>query len=112
MVGDQGEKQALEFLMKKGYRILDTNYRQPYGEIDIIAFDPYQREYVFVEVKCRKNAKYGYPEEFVDEGKMEKITRTAYRWLNEANLDDPEWRIDVIAILGRSRPRIEHLTHL
>lgn len=62
-------------MQKNGYRILEKNFRDRRGEIDLIAKDG--RTLVFVEVKYRKNARNGYPEEAVDTRKQKKIRETA-----------------------------------
>ncbi|MBN2087252.1 YraN family protein [Candidatus Peregrinibacteria bacterium] len=111
--GKKGESIAKDFLIKKGYNILDKNYLKRQGEIDIIAFDPEFKEIVFVEVKTRKNSNFGYPEEFVTESKIEKIETTANIWLEENNKIDDFWRIDIIAIeLSGKNPKIEHLKNI
>ncbi len=111
--GKKGEEKGVEFLKKKGYEIIDRNYLKRTGEIDIIAFDPKYKEYVFVEVKTRKNSNFGYPEEFVDDEKMEKITETAENWLTDNNIKNPEWRIDIISIeWGEKEPEIRHLENI
>lgn len=98
LLGKQGEEKAGKFLEEKGYKILENNYHKRSGEIDIIAFDPNYEEYVFVEVKTRRNTQFGYPEEAIDDQKMNKITETAETWLIEKEKPDVEWRIDIIAI--------------
>ena len=70
LLGRAGEKLAVDFLKKKGFKILKTNYKTVVGEIDIIAQD---REYiVFIEVKTRSSDNYGLPREAVDRKKQEK----------------------------------------
>ena len=61
--GKQGEEQAREFLVKKGYKILDANFSTKIGELDLIASK--DGLLVIVEVKRRKNARHGYPREAV-----------------------------------------------
>jgi len=113
LFGREGESLATEFLKKKGYRIVETNYLKRSGEIDIIAFDPKYSEYVFTEVKTRSNRSFGYPEEAVDEEKFQKIAATAERWLSDKNLDDSEWRIDIIGIEWNGKePEIEHIENV
>lgn len=109
-IGKKGEERALGFLKQKGYKILEQNYHKRSGEIDIIAFDPHYGEYVFVEVKTRKNNDYGYPEEFVDWKKIEKITATGEIWLAEKQIQNPEWRIDCIGIVGDQIDYLENIS--
>ena len=70
-VGSRYEEETAAFLQKNGYRILEKNFRDRRGEIDLIAKDG--RTLVFVEVKYRKNVRNGYPEEAVDTRKQKKI---------------------------------------
>lgn len=113
LLGKRGEERAIDFLEKKGYRIIETNYLKRIGEIDIIAFDPKYNEYVFIEVKTRRSLSFGYPEESVNKRKISKIIRTAESWISKQNIKDPEWRIDVISIyLGGKEPEIEHIENV
>ena len=92
------EEKAAAYLKEKGYRILEKNYRCPLGEIDLIAKDG--RTLVFVEVKYRKNARNGYPEEAVDTRKQKKICETAAYYVYKNRI--PEYtpmRFDVVAVL-------------
>ena len=50
LLGKKGEQKAVEFLKEKGYQIIEQNFLKRMGEIDIIAFDPKYKEYVFIEV--------------------------------------------------------------
>lgn len=111
--GKKGELKAAEFLEKKGFKIIETNYLKRVGEIDIIAFDPKWKEYVFVEVKSRRSLSFGYPEESVDEKKIQKISDTAENWFIEKNVKDPEWRIDIISIEWQNKiPKITHIQNI
>lgn len=93
--GEIGEKRACQFLKKKGYMIVHTNYRWPGGEADIVARDG---DYlVFVEVKTRSSNKYGLPEEAITEEKKQRITRTA-RYYIAQNRPEISIRFDVVAI--------------
>lgn len=93
--GKEGEKIAAAFLKKKGYKIIETNYRCPLGEIDIIARE--KDEIVFVEVKTRKSTEMGYPEQAVGINKQKKMSQLALWYLQKTNTDD-QARFDVIAV--------------
>jgi putative endonuclease len=97
-----GEDLAVSFLKKNGYRILEKNYRCPIGEIDIIARD--RQVLVFVEVKTRKSAALGYPEEAVNSKKQKKISQVALHFLQKNHLTDETVRFDVVAVLMTSSP--------
>lgn len=94
--GNIGEQIAVDYLVKKQYRILQRNYRFEHGEIDIIADD--HGVLVFVEVKARRSKQYGDPEDAVTPSKRKQIRKTADGYLFENNIDDRECRFDVIAI--------------
>jgi putative endonuclease len=101
--GRLGEKLACDFLGKNGYRILETNYRCPEGEIDIIAQQA--DTLVFVEVRTKKSSKFGTPEESITPTKMERLrTVAAHYGQNRENLP-AAWRIDVVAIQMDSQGR-------
>ncbi len=94
--GILGEKLARDFLKKRGYRIIETNYRCPEGEIDIIA--RHKDFLVFVEVRTKTSLEFGSPEESITPAKREKLRTTAYRY-QQAHNDLPlSWRIDVVAV--------------
>lgn len=95
--GKKGEAIAAEYLKKKGYRIIEINYRCPIGEIDIVAQD--QNEMVFVEVKARRSCALGYPEQAVNLRKQRKMSQLALWYLREKKLTDTRARFDVVAVL-------------
>lgn len=95
-LGRVGEALAVKYLGKKGYRIIEQNFRIRGGEIDIIAIDG--NTLVYIEVKTRTQSKFGAPEESVTAKKLKFLERAAkfYR-LKRKNLPDLE-RIDVLAL--------------
>ena len=94
--GVAGEKVALNYLKKHGYRIVETNYRNRFGEIDIIA--RHKNYFVFVEVRSKKSRDYGSPEESITPVKARHL-RAAARFYYQSHVGLPEdWRIDVIAV--------------
>lgn len=95
-LGQKGEKLACDFLKKRGYQIIDQNYRTRGGEIDIVAKEG--EMLVFVEVKTRVSTAFGYPEEAIDERKQHKLAMTAECYLREYNLYEADYRIDAIGI--------------
>jgi putative endonuclease len=94
--GQAGEELARTFLKKQGYRILETNYRCLYGEIDIVA----RRKncLVFAEVRTRTSRAFGTPAESISESKLEHMEQTAEYYVQEHSAEGLEWRIDLIAI--------------
>ena len=104
--GNRGEDIATNFLKKKGYIILERNYRALGTEIDIIARD--KDELVFVEVKSRNSRKYGDAYESVTEFKMQNIIQTATAYIMEKNLFDIMVRFDIIEIYFKEK-EINHI---
>jgi len=94
--GKRGEEIALSFLKKKGYKIVEQNYRCVFGEIDIVA--RHRGDIVFIEVKSRKSEAFGNPEEAVGFKKQRKISQIALNYLNEKRLHDHDARFDVVAV--------------
>ncbi len=94
--GILGENLAKNFLKKKKYKIIETNYRCPQGEIDIVAR---HKDYlVFIEVRSKTSLNYGSPEESVTPIKKERLINAAYHYRQSHN-DLPElWRIDFVAV--------------
>ena len=96
LLGRAGEKRAIDFIKKKGFKILETNYKTVFGEIDIIAEE--KGILVFIEVKTRSSDNYGNPCEAVDKRKQEKYYKTATYYLQKEKKTDAECRFDVIEI--------------
>ena len=107
--GDKGEDIAASILVKKGYEIVERNYRYGKGEIDIIAKD--DDVLVFIEVKTRKNLEYGPPELAVTKNKQRQIRKIAEAYLYEKKIKDINCRLDVVAIqfYQNQKPRINHI---
>lgn len=96
--GNIGENSAVNFLEDKGYEILETNYKNKIGEIDIIAKD--NDRIVFIEVKARSTAKFGYPREAVTLKKQQTIKLVAMSYLKKKGKLNSYIRFDVIEILA------------
>ena len=98
-VGSRYEAEAAVFLEKLGYKILEQNYRDRLGEIDIVARDG--RYLVFVEAKYRGSGRCGYPEEAVDRGKQQRIRHTAQYYLYRHHCgENTACRFDVVSVEG------------
>ncbi len=94
--GILGEKLAKDFLKRRGYRIKETNYRCPEGEIDIIA--KHKDFLVFIEVRTKKSLDFGGPEESITPAKKERMRASAFHY-RQTHSSLPElWRIDVVAL--------------
>ena len=110
LFGKWGEDLAAEYLLQKGYSILERNYRCPYGEIDIIAFR--NGMIAFVEVKTRNSLKFGRPAASVTKTKQDKIHSTGFTYLSASPLRFKGFSFDVIEILRlQDKTTINHLPH-
>ena len=96
-IGCIGENLARAYLLKKGYRILEQNYKVFFGEIDIIAEK--NNCICFVEVKSRKSDKYGSPEEAITYHKQKKIIKVAQLYIKKKRIEDKYFRFDVITLI-------------
>ena len=99
-LGRKGEEEAVKFIKKQGYRILQTNFKTKSGEIDIIAED--KKVVAFIEVKTRATGEYGSPLEAVNYHKRKKIALVANQFLTRHKVENRECRFDIVAILARS----------
>lgn len=95
--GNVYEEKAVEILQKEDYEILERNYRTSCGEIDIIAKK--QNTLVFVEVKYRKNSRFGFGKEAVDQKKLLRIFQVAQYYVTTSLKNDWKIRIDCISFL-------------
>jgi len=116
--GDIGEEFAANFLKQKGYKILDRNWTQKCGEIDIVAakvsglFKQKIDEIVFVEVKSIKNNDAFLAAQNVHYFKQRRLIKTAQIYLSYKKYLNLPWRIDVLLIDFNpvtNTAKIEHL---
>lgn len=97
LTGEKGEKIAENYLVEKGYRIAERNYRQGRGEIDLIAWQN-DKLLVFVEVKTRHHELFGGPEMAVTVKKQKLLAGVAGKYMESIGY---EWaiRFDVVAVM-------------
>jgi len=96
--GAIGEKMALKFLKKQKYKIIETNFRTKFGEIDIIAKN--EKILSFIEVKWRSNISFGQPSEAVDYKKQHNIRTNAVIFIQNNNISYDGVRFDIVEIIG------------
>ncbi len=96
-LGKKGEEVAVQFLKKKGYRIIERNYTCRLGEMDVIAKE--KDTFAFIEVKTRTTTTFGPPQLAVDLSKQNQLSKVALHFLKEKRLEDVKARFDVVAIL-------------
>ncbi|MCX8023303.1 MAG: YraN family protein [Syntrophorhabdaceae bacterium] len=104
--GSKGEESALWALKENGYRIIEKNYRSPFGELDIIAEE--DGYLVFVEVKKRNSSFYGSPFEAVNRIKQRRIIKTAMFYMKHNNCFDRKIRFDVVGIEKEKVSIVKH----
>ncbi len=95
-LGQWGEGHARRYLEGKGYTVSATNYRCRWDEVDIVA--RHGEELVFVEVRTRRGAAFGTPEESVTAAKSQRLIATAQDYLERNGLEQSQWRIDLVGI--------------
>lgn len=101
IIGGNKEEVAVAFLLENNYEIICRNFTCKSGEIDIIAKDG--KTLCFIEVKYRKNSRYGYAVESINIKKQQKIYRCANLYLMKNNMDFySNYRFDVVAIQGEN----------
>jgi putative endonuclease len=111
-LGQRGEAIAARFLTRRGFRILARNYRNPQGEIDLIALQ--RQTVVFVEVRTRSATALGAPVETISAEKQRRLTRAALAFLKSHKLLEHSARFDVITIVWgstRTEDVIEHFVN-
>lgn len=94
--GQRGEELAVTLLRKRGYKVIERNFRTRNGEVDIIA--RHKGRIVFVEVKTRRSARYGDPKFAVTPQKQRKISMVALEYLKKHHLMQAPARFDVVTV--------------
>ncbi len=95
-LGKWGEEIASDYLKKKGFEIIEKNWRYQHLEIDLVARK--DNVLVFVEVKTRSGIAYGYPEQSISGEKAVRLIEAAHAYI-ENNAHPPYFRFDVISIM-------------
>ncbi len=117
--GRAGEAAARAYASDElGYEIVATNFRTREGEIDIVAWDRASGVtaentcLVFVEVKTRTNRAFGAGSEQLSAKKSLRLQATAQGYLAENDLEDADWRIDLISVEMDRSGRVSHIEHI
>lgn len=115
-LGKQGEDTACEYLKKNKFKIIERNHKKPWGEIDIIAFDP-DKTLVFIEVKTMREHPKIKPEDQMTASKIKKFKKTASLYAGSHNdlIDDNKgWRLDVVSITleNGNNIRLDHYKNI
>ena len=104
--GRWGENQAAQWYARRGGVVVDRNWRCDRGELDLVVADG--DVVVFVEVKARRDDRFGTPSAAVGERKQQTLRMLAARWLDEHPGHRGEIRFDVVAITGTQLEVIPH----
>ncbi|MDP2401060.1 MAG: YraN family protein [Actinomycetota bacterium] len=102
-IGRRGEDAATAYLENAGMTVVERNWRDKSGEIDIVALDG--ETLVIVEVKTRRAITAGSPEESVSPTKQKRLTRLGRIYMERAGLSECDVRFDVVAILVLAEDR-------
>ena len=107
-IGKWGEDKAAEYLLRKGYTIVERDWKSGRRDIDIVAID--DDTLVFVEVKTRRSRMFGEPEDAVDYRKRQSLQQAINHYI-KSNRVHSEVRFDIISIVGTigSEPEIDHI---
>ncbi len=103
-LGTAAETFVASHLEARGYRIRARNWRCPFGEIDLIAEG--DGWLLFIEVRARRNDRFGRPEESLSPRKRRRLQQTALAYLGQLEGPEPSWRVDLAAVSldPRGRP--------
>jgi putative endonuclease len=107
-LGTWGEEVAAQYLTKKGYTIVERDWKSGHRDIDIIALK--DDIVVFVEVKTRRNNYFGEPEDAVDFMKLRNLRTAINHYIRYKNIGQ-EIRFDVVSVIGtpeEGTPEINH----
>lgn len=109
-LGKWGEDEAAQFLERKGYIILERDWRMGKRDLDIVALTEDQTTLVVVEVKTRRNDDYQEPEEAVDRCKMRNLAVATNAYVKAKDLRQ-DIRFDVVSVIG-SKSHVEDIVHI
>jgi putative endonuclease len=96
MVGKTGEAVAVEYLLQRGYRILERNYRCRFGEIDLIARDG--KTLTFIEVKTRRSQRFGPAASAVTLAKQRHLVKASQLYMMHTGRNTESCRFDVVTV--------------
>jgi putative endonuclease len=107
--GDRAEAMAVSWLEERGHQVFGRNLYTPYGKIEILARK--DKRLIFVEIKTRKSARFGLPEEANTGLKIKQVVESAEYYIQEHPDLDEDWQINVIAIQHDPKTDRTEFTH-
>lgn len=109
-VGNYAEQIAVNFLIKNHYNIIERNFRNHLGEIDIVCLK--DNCLIIIEVKGRYDINFGYPLESVTVSKQKTIAKVVASYINFKNFHNMNVRFDVIEILFNKNNSLYIINHI
>ena len=106
--GNLGEEIAKKYLEKKGYKIIERNFKTKYAEIDLVTRQG--KELVFVEVRTKKGELFGTPEDSLNKRKLRKLWLNAQVYANRIHWKG-DCRIDAVCIVLKPDNTLDRLNH-
>lgn len=109
--GSAGEMIAKKYLEKKGYKIIEQNYKTKYGEIDLIGRKG--KEFVIIEVRTKTGEDFGTPEESLTKKKIKKVWLNALAYAGKNGIGN--YRVDAVCVVlkyGGGVERVEHYENI
>jgi putative endonuclease len=107
-IGRLGEGFAKKYLQRKGYKVLQQNYRTRYAEIDLVVRK--KDMLVVVEVRTKTGERFGTPEETLNKKKLEKVKKNAAAYAAQSKWSKL-YRIDAVCIVLGGNKTIERISH-
>ncbi len=107
-LGQLGENIARRYLENKGYKIVEQNCRNKWGEIDLICKE--KDVLVFVEVKTRIGEQFGTPEDALNKNKIQRLIRNAQAYMARKKYM-VEYRIDAVCIVLNEEKKLKRVNH-
>ena len=116
IVGQFGEGKAGEYLRERGFVIRETNYRKPWGEIDLIAQKASKIHFIEVKTVVRDvllDDDYE-PEDNIHPWKLKRLSRAIQTWLLENKIDEDkiDWQLDAVAVYIKSNREVLKVEYL
>lgn len=110
IIGKYGEDLAERFLKSNGFQVIRRNYHTRYGELDLVCIK--DDILYFIEVKYRKNYKYGSPKEGISYEKINRIKKTAMLYLKEESVHYKPFRLSFLGIVDANEPEYEFIENM
>ncbi len=107
-IGRRGELLAKRYLEDKGYTIVEQNFRNRFAEIDLIARK--NGKLVFVEVRTKRQERFGTPEESINRNKINKLIRNAQAYVAYKRYVQ-EYRIDAVCVVLNETGQVKRIDH-